>query len=90
MIVFCLSAHIVSQFNYICSPSVLRVFSAETWFTVYSRRLVRVQRQASLDRQNFGPTHNFSILFLLFLWGCRIVLALIIFGTFSIYIKNVP
>ena len=39
-----------------------------------------------MDRQNFGPKHNFSILFLRFLWSGKFILAKSIFGRFFIYI----
>ena len=44
----------------------LRVSSAETRLTVYCRRVIRVQRRASLDRQKFGTRRKFSILILIF------------------------
>ena len=59
-------------------------------YPAYAYRVIRVQRQASLDRQNFGPRRDFSILFLRFLWSGTIVLAVTIFGRFFIYINWVP
>ena len=53
-------------------------------------RVIRLQRQASLERLNFGPRRNFSILFLRFLWSGKFILAVNIFGWLFIYINWVP
>ena len=42
-------------------------------------RVIRMQGQASLDRQNFGPKRNFSISVWRFLDGGKFNLAIIIF-----------
>ena len=39
---------------------------------------------------NFRIKHNFSILFLRFLWGGKFILAISIFGWLFLYIKKVP
>ena len=57
-------------------------------YPAYAYRVIRVQRQASLDRQNFGPRHNFSILFLRFLWSGKFILAIIIFPVSYVYINE--
>ena len=49
-------------------------------YPAYVYKVIRVRRRASLDRPNFGPKHNFSILFLRFHWSGKFILATIIFG----------
>ena len=57
-------------------------------YLAYAYRVIRVRGQASLDPKNFGPRRNFSIFIWLVLWSGKFILALSIFGRFSICIKG--
>ena len=57
-------------------------------YHAYAYGVIRVRRQAGLDRQNFGSKYDFSILFSRFLWSGKFILAISIFGRLFIYIYN--